>query len=245
MAGELNEAQPIDQSITLMLPADILAAIRQRAQQSGASPKQVLIAALRSGLHLNGAHDPNGANDLNRANDLNNAAVAPLAPSQPQWQEVMQRLAALEALLPTVKALEAKLEHRLQLEQTHEDESVVDRPDLAAALEAHWAAVPSAVESSAAESSAAESSPIAVLDHCPKCNHRLGPPLKASGRQVCGRCGWSNKPRRAMPDEVAGDVAPDDLQKIVAQAAQESLINMKPKKAEKPKGINRLIFGKE
>lgn len=30
-----------------------------------------------------------------------------------------------------------------------------------------------------------------MLETCPRCAHRLGPPLK-SGRQVCANCGWSS-----------------------------------------------------
>lgn len=30
-----------------------------------------------------------------------------------------------------------------------------------------------------------------MLETCPRCSHRLGPPLK-SGRQVCANCGWSS-----------------------------------------------------
>ena len=32
-----------------------------------------------------------------------------------------------------------------------------------------------------------------MLETCPRCSRRLGPPLK-SGRQVCADCGWSSAP---------------------------------------------------
>lgn len=34
-----------------------------------------------------------------------------------------------------------------------------------------------------------------ALENCPKCSHELGAPLKSSGRQVCMKCGWSDKPK--------------------------------------------------
>lgn len=35
-----------------------------------------------------------------------------------------------------------------------------------------------------------------MLESCPRCSSRLGPPLK-SGRQVCAECGWSSAPMRS------------------------------------------------
>jgi hypothetical protein len=32
-----------------------------------------------------------------------------------------------------------------------------------------------------------------MIEVCPRCSSRLGPPLK-SGRQVCANCGWSSEP---------------------------------------------------
>lgn len=32
-------------------------------------------------------------------------------------------------------------------------------------------------------------------ENCPKCEKKLPPPFKSSGRQVCSGCGWSNKPK--------------------------------------------------
>lgn len=77
------------------------------------------------------------------------------------------------------------------------------------------------------------------LDHCPKCQHRLGPPLKSSGRQVCMKCGWSDKPRQAaaQPQKAAPpprDLTPDEIHKILSQAAAVSLNNMKPKGKQDP-----------
>ncbi|MGL5804587.1 MAG: hypothetical protein ACRC11_03970 [Xenococcaceae cyanobacterium] len=32
-----------------------------------------------------------------------------------------------------------------------------------------------------------------ALETCPKCEKKLHPPLKSTGRQVCSSCGWSDK----------------------------------------------------
>jgi hypothetical protein len=69
-------------------------------------------------------------------------------------------------------------------------------------------------------------STLVPLDKCPKCEQRLAPPLQATGRQVCVKCGWSNKP----PSSTAATQADLDLKKLLAQAASESLENMKPRK---------------
>lgn len=63
-------------------------------------------------------------------------------------------------------------------------------------------------------------------EKCPKCEQLLAPPLKATGRQVCVKCGWSNPPRSANPQSQA-DL---DLKQLLAQAASESLENMKPRR---------------
>ena len=34
------------------------------------------------------------------------------------------------------------------------------------------------------------------LDNCPKCNKKLLPPFKSSGRQVCTGCDWSDRPKK-------------------------------------------------
>jgi hypothetical protein len=31
------------------------------------------------------------------------------------------------------------------------------------------------------------------MENCPKCNAKLAPPLKSSGRQICSACGWAEK----------------------------------------------------
>ena len=71
-----------------------------------------------------------------------------------------------------------------------------------------------------------------VLESCPKCSHRLGPPLKSSGRQVCMKCGWSNRPRKAATptqNPPQKDLSPIEIQKILAQATEKSMHNMKPR----------------
>jgi hypothetical protein len=46
------------------------------------------------------------------------------------------------------------------------------------------------------------------------------------------QCGWTDRPRQtapAKPEAPAKDLTPDEIQKILRQAAAESLNNMKPK----------------
>ncbi|MBD2000823.1 hypothetical protein H6G00_30170 [Leptolyngbya sp. FACHB-541] len=85
--------------------------------------------------------------------------------------------------------------------------------------------------------------PSSHQETCPKCNSRLGPPLKSSGRQICIKCGWTDKPKGAISsqrDEVpraasASVSLPDyELRKLLDQAASESLNNMKPKRKQTP-----------
>jgi hypothetical protein len=67
-------------------------------------------------------------------------------------------------------------------------------------------------------------------ESCPKCKHRLNPPLKTSGRQVCVKCGWSDKPRNLLQE--GGAIREMDLRQLLEQAAVESLDNMKPRKQQ-------------
>jgi ribosomal protein S27AE len=77
---------------------------------------------------------------------------------------------------------------------------------------------------------------------CPKCSNRLGPPLKSSGRQICIKCGWTDKPKsslslqqdEALPRAASASASlPDyELKKLLDQAASESLNNMKPKRKQ-------------
>lgn len=46
------------------------------------------------------------------------------------------------------------------------------------------------------------------------------------------QCGWTDRPRQSAPvkpEAPAKDLTPDEIQKILRQAAAESLKNMKPK----------------
>lgn len=50
-----------------------------------------------------------------------------------------------------------------------------------------------------------------MIQVCPRCSSRLGPPLK-SGRQVCANCGWSSDPppkqRSAHPNQIQKTSSP-------------------------------------
>lgn len=93
-----------------------------------------------------------------------------------------------------------------------------------------------------------------TYETCPRCSSRLGPPLKASGRQVCAKCGWAKKPRGAAllqkadaPVHSTSVELPDyELKKLLDQAASESLSNMKPKrKQDHQPNKKRLLFPME
>ncbi|MDX2230737.1 MAG: DUF4870 domain-containing protein [Leptolyngbyaceae cyanobacterium bins.349] len=49
-----------------------------------------------------------------------------------------------------------------------------------------------------------------ALETCPCCSKKLGTPLR-SGRQVCMRCGWSDKPRKGQRSSEVPFDAPFDL----------------------------------
>ena len=81
----------------------------------------------------------------------------------------------------------------------------------------------------------------APQETCPQCSSRLRPPLKSSGRQVCAKCGWTDKPKgtASQGSEVSRSIAPTaasladyELKKLLDQAASESLNNMKPKRKQ-------------
>lgn len=86
-------------------------------------------------------------------------------------------------------------------------------------------------------------STLIALSQCPECEHPLAPPLQSSGRQVCMKCGWTNKPRYANSNTtpVASEPAAldtneptdIDLLNLLEKAASESRKNMEPRK--KPK----------
>ncbi|NJO51551.1 MAG: hypothetical protein HC840_21365 [Leptolyngbyaceae cyanobacterium RM2_2_4] len=80
----------------------------------------------------------------------------------------------------------------------------------------------------------------APQETCPQCSSRLGSPLKSSGRQICAKCGWTDKPKGTVSQkpEASRSVAPtaaslaDYEKELLDQAASESLNNMKPKRKQ-------------
>ncbi|HEY9640706.1 MAG TPA: hypothetical protein V6C57_09485 [Coleofasciculaceae cyanobacterium] len=85
------------------------------------------------------------------------------------------------------------------------------------------------------QQSTAPPAPQMPLEQCPNCSHKLHPPLKASGRQVCVKCGWSNRPYSGQLVEQRVEAAPLpdlDLHQLLERAAIESLDNMKPRKKQ-------------
>lgn len=136
--------------------------------------------------------------------------------SAEDWQRVITRLATLESLLPKVEQLEQTV---AALENERSIASIESAPSELSQL--------APIEPSGSASSTA--------DQCPKCSNQLGPPLKASGRQVCSKCGWTNKPRQAASQVHPVDLSTDELQRMLNQAADESLANMKPTKSQNSK----------
>lgn len=70
-----------------------------------------------------------------------------------------------------------------------------------------------------------------IAGKCPQCEHPLAPPLQSSERQVCMKCGWTNKPRNSAtsstPELAQDEPTNTDLLNLLEKAASESLENMK------------------
>lgn len=98
------------------------------------------------------------------------------------------------------------------------------------------------VEPLSPQPKASDSTSPSYQEICPKCSNRLRPPLQSSGRQICIKCGWTDKPKgsisfqqdEALPRAASASVSlPDyELKKLLDQAASESLNNMKPKRKQ-------------
>lgn len=129
----------------------------------------------------------------------------------PDLAQLVDRISALEALPAQVAELAAEVDRLLQASAQLPVEERPNRPAPAAPVE---------------------------VDCCPRCNHKLNAPLKSSGRQVCIKCGWTNKPRAAT----SADPAPDELQQLLNQAAADAIANMKPKGA--PVEPKKFPFGR-
>lgn len=129
--------------------------------------------------------------------------------------QLADRITALEALPAQVAELQAEVDRLLQASTQSPVKPIAsgvpDRPVPAAPVE---------------------------VDRCPRCDHKLNAPLKSSGRQVCIKCGWTNKPRVAA----SADPEPDEIQKLLNQAAADAIANMKPKGA--PVEPKKFPFGR-
>lgn len=66
-----------------------------------------------------------------------------------------------------------------------------------------------------------------MLETCPRCTTRLGPPLK-SGRQVCANCGWSSVVATAQPQGKSASAVGQLLQVCgrIVQRAVRYLLSM-------------------
>jgi hypothetical protein len=233
--SESSQDLPTASSVTLYLPSDVVTAIAQLAQQSGKDQTQLLIEVLRQGLGLIPAsHSP----------------VLTLA-------QIVDRLTVLESLPQRVKRLEAKVNHLATPKEPARSQMAVPAPTPAPAPRAESTSPvvapdrlpdrppspPSPPHLSALVLEETDAPP----EQCPKCEHKLGAPLKATGRQVCAKCGWTNKPRSSNSTK---DLPVDDLKQLLDQAAVDALTNMKPKGKQNPDkdsgtgGIRFPLFGR-
>jgi len=200
-------------SVTLSLPSDIITALDRLSKKSGQPQSHLLIAALRRGLGL--------------------SRSAPAEVTQAAFQQLADRLAALETLPQRVEQLEAQLNRGQQNQFVTEDTSQ-RQPQTArsqsmpmpVALPLNHTLIPDLAEDQTATP---------LLETCPKCDRKLGAPLKTSGRLVCGKCGWTDKPRLVSGAVNAGvELPPDELRQLLEQATTEALTNMKPKSKQNP-----------
>ncbi|NEQ26905.1 MAG: hypothetical protein F6K28_49365 [Microcoleus sp. SIO2G3] len=169
-------------------------------------PIDVIAAIIRLSRELEQPQSEVLVNALRRGLAFLEAEPAPSV----DLAQLVDRVAALESLPAQVAGLAAEVDRLRQDSQKPPAELSVDLPVAPAAI------IPSQAE------------------HCPRCNHPLNAPLKSSGRQVCIKCGWTNKPR--TPDATTEDLPPDQLQRLLDRAAAEAIANMKPKKsAPEPK----------
>jgi hypothetical protein len=243
--SESSQDLPTASPVTLYLPSDVVAAIAQLAQQSGKDQTQLLIEALRQGLGLtSGSHSP----------------ALTLA-------QIVDRLTVLESLPQRVKRLEAKVNHLATPKEPARSQMAVPTPTPTPAP----APTPAPTPAPSAESTSPVVTPDRLPDRppsppssllpsavvleetdappeqCPKCEYKLGAPLKATGRQVCAKCGWTNKPRSSNSTK---DLPVDDLKQLLDQAAVDALTNMKPKGKQNPDkdsgtgGIRFPLFGR-
>lgn len=231
LPAEALEPSPQTITVTLELPVKVMAAIQQRIHQTGQAPSQIVAAALYQLWGLESDSEEN--------------------PAPVRWEHLKQlsdRLSALEKLPKQVAALEQKVRLLTQSPSFQPPQPQPPAPPAPPAQTAQQALRPLRANQPEAgqdvqpaqlrtqgTSSTASSPPLEQpLEQCPQCDRSLGPPLKSSGRQVCAQCGWSNKPRvaHAFPGT---ELPSDELQRLLSQAASESLQNMKPrKKQEEP-----------
>jgi ribosomal protein S27AE len=233
--SESSQDLPTASPVTLYLPSDVVSAIAQLAQQSGKDQTQLLIEALRQGLGLISGSD---------------SPALTLA-------QIVDRLTVLESLPQRVKRLEAKVNHLATPKEPARSQIAVPAPAPAPAPSAE--STSPVVASDRPPSPPSQPFPSAVVleetdappEQCPKCEQKLGAPLKATGRQVCAKCGWTNKPRSGNSTGNSTKEPPvDDLKQLLDQAAVDALTNMKPKGKQNPGkepgtgGIRFPLFGK-
>jgi hypothetical protein len=242
MSHSLKTLQIAEQMVSVALPSDLVTAIAQRVQP-GQTPADVIVALLRSALQ-GGTAQPNEAlvarieqleAFVPRIEALEQAIAkhSPLSvgststrtdPSQPVDQSKQQMMDS-----PKMEFAQAPSNSQPQIHSQTQSNSMVAQLWLQTSQDQH---PPASIPST-----------LMPLTHCPKCDHQLAPPLKASGRQVCMQCGWSDQPRcvlgKTEPRATAKPAVPPaneelvetDLRRLMAQATAASLDNMKPRKS--------------
>jgi hypothetical protein len=225
----------------------LVTAIAQRVQP-GQTPADVIVALLRSALQ--------GGTEL--PNEVLLARIAQLETLLPRIEALEQAIAKPD---PTFTAA-SRIERSQPIEQSKQ---AITDSNTAESAPTQASSSSDTQSSSHTQSNSPQSnsmvaqlwlqtsqdqhppasipSTLMPLTHCPKCDNPLAPPLKASGRQVCMQCGWSDQPRcvfgktepRVNPKPAAPstetDLAETDLMRLMAQATAASLDNMKPRKS--------------
>ena len=205
------------------MPPALATALRDHAQATGQPLQAIVVAALSEYVgQPHTAKAPSHHTDRQRLAAVEQDLVA-----------MQQRLAALEqAIAPAPDA-----SRPVTLSPPPPPPATIASSVTLPPATAKPTAIPTAIPTAAASSGPSPAD--TPLSQCPKCHHKLGAPLKSSGRQVCGKCGWLSRSRYSATAEATPDAAADDLQQLLQQAAVESVNNMKPKNKQEPNAAPR------
>ena len=97
---EPRSAHLPQQTVTLQLPQELMQAIDQRMQQSGQTQMQIILEVLQGGL-AQAPYTPLEASD-------SSLQTVEASQTAEEFEQLKQRVAILEALLPRMEVLEGK-----------------------------------------------------------------------------------------------------------------------------------------